>query len=397
MKIDINKFKIAPKELYPNFTLCIYGTVDENIIAWAKEHNVLINATDKYTNFVLPDNFEFIHAFTAPFKFDWLDGFSPNLNKKLHIGHFSNLVIGKAFKCLGICNNTVSIYGDTLTGEISNDEGLKLLREYQLKFNFHSSKELMASEVKLKDESILIDGIDDYQGTKIFKIDDENIVGVKSNGQTTYFYQDVALAQKINAPTLYLTGSEQENHFKALKKIFPYIEHISLGLVKVSGKKMGTRFGNVILIEDFLNEIKHILNNDNENLIYNVFAGFILNPKPEVDKKINIDILNNPNNSIGLYLSYTMARLYSAGCEPKYCSTNIFHSKELNFAYFKSKVNYKPNLLFYALVDLCKDISKLYETYTIKNNSDNKEMFDKKLGDLYVGFAKLGLFHIDKI
>lgn len=396
-KIDINKFKVAPKSLYQDFTLCIYGEIDNEMLFWAKQHGVLLNQTDKYVNFILPENFNCDDAFIQPPNFEWLDGFSPNLNKKLHIGHFSNLVLGKAFQSLGVCKNTVSIYGDTLTGDISNEDGLANLKIYQEKFKFKPSLELMASHVKLIDESILIDGTGDYNGTKIFEINDEKIVAIKSNGQTSYFYQDVALAQKLNSSTLYLTGAEQANHFKNLKELFPNIHHVSLGLVKVSGKKMGTRFGNVILIEDFIKEMNEVLNSEDENLIYNVFAGFILQSNPEVDKKINMDILNNPNNSFGLYLSYTMARLHSAGCEPLYSLENIFHSTELNYAYFKSKTNLKPNILFSAAVELCKDISGLYGTHMIKNNPDNKHMFDKKLGDLHMCFVKLGLFPVFKI
>jgi len=396
MKVDINKFKVAPKSLYPDFTLCLYGTIDEELLQWAQKHQIEIHNQGKYTNFILPENIDYSEAFINSNQFEWLDGFSPNLNKKLHIGHFSNLVIGKAFQSLGVCKNTVSIYGNTLTGDISNEDGLANLKIYQEKFKFKPSLELMASQVKLIDESILIDGAGDYNGTKIFEIKDEKIVAIKSNGQTSYFYQDVALAQKLNSPTLYLTGAEQENHFKNLKELYPHIKHISLGLVKVSGKKMGTRFGNVILIEDFINEVKEDFDNDYQ-LMYNVFAGFILHSNPEVDKNINLDIINNPHNSYGLYISYTSARLYSAGCTPKFSNQNLFHSKELNYAYCKSKYNLKPNILFNALCELCKEISSLYETNIIKDNPENKKIFDKKLGDLQKGSELLGLFPVFKI
>lgn len=394
MKININKFKIAPKELYPDFTLCIYGEVDDIILSWAKEHDVLVQKNDKYTNFTLPDTFDFTKAFIQPSQFEWLDGFSPNLNKKLHIGHFSNLVLGKAFKSLGICKNTVSIYGDTLTGEISNKEGLLDLKKYQEKFYFHPQLEFMASEVKLEDEFMLADGIEEYAGTKIFNIKGEKIVGIKSNGQTTYFYQDVALASKLNASTLYLTGAEQEIHFKNLKELFPSIKHISLGLVKVSGKKMGTRFGNVILIDEFVDSVKDSFDNDYQ-LIYNVFAGFILKSNPEVDKKINMDIINNPKNSSGLYISYTMARLFSAGCED--LEYDSFKTKKLDFALLKSKINLKPNVLFDALDDYCKEINGLYLTNYIQGNEENKNMFNHKLSELIYGCKKLGLFTIKKV
>jgi hypothetical protein len=322
-----------------------------------------------------------------------MDGFSPNLNKKLHIGHFSNLVISKSFKSLGVCKKTVSIYGDTLDGEVKTEDAVLSLNNYQKYFQFIADKSFLASEVKYGG-NLLKNGSGDYEGTQIFEIGPEKIVGIKSNGQTSYFYQDVSLAELLNAPTLYLTGKEQSNHFEILKKLFPNTRHIGLGLVKISGLKMSSRMGNVILIDEFIDQVKESFNDDLQ-LIYNVFAGFILKSNPEVDKVINLDIINNPKNSAGLYLSYTMARLISAGCELK--PIDYFNSRELEFAYLKSKYNLKPNILFEALVEHCKDINSLYPNFRIQNNSENRKMFELKLSDLIYGCSKLGLFTISKV
>lgn len=393
MKIDINKLKVVPKSVSNDFKLCVFGKPEIEVQDWIDFHKFNIEKTENYTNIILPNNIVLSDIFLEHKTFEWLDGFSPNLNKKLHIGHFSNLVIGKAFQTLGVCNKTVSIYGDTLDGEIKKEDAFEMLKKYQKDFNFFTDKTLMASEVNYNGD-LLSDGTDDYDGTKIFIIDDNKIVGIKSNGQTSYFYQDVALAEILNSPTLYLTGKEQCNHFNLLKKLFPNIHHIGLGLVKVSGAKMASRIGNVIFIDDFINQIKETFNNDLQ-LIYNVFAGFILKSNPDVDKGINLDIINNPKNSAGLYISYTMARLNSAGCELKH--NNKFNSQALEFAYLKSKINLKPNILFDALTEQCKLINSLYTSHIIKDNDKNKEMFNNLLSDLIYGCDKLGLFIIKHV
>jgi hypothetical protein len=393
MKIDINKIKVVPKSISNGFEICVYGTPEKDVKEWIDSNSFEIKTTDKYTNVVIPKDIILSNIFLEANKFDWMDGFSPNLNKKLHIGHFSNLVIGKAFKSLGVCEKTVSIYGDTLHGEVKKEDAILSLQKYQNDFQFFTDKPLMASEVKYNG-SLLKNGTGDYEGTKIFEVGDYKVVGIKSTGQTSYFYQDVSLAEMLNAPTLYLTGKEQCNHFEMLKKLFPKINHIGLGLVKVSGFKMASRIGNVILIEDFIEQVKETFNG-NLQLIYNVFAGFILKSNPDVDKGINLDIISNPKNSAGLYLSYTMARLNSAGCELK--TDDIFSSKELEFAYLKAKANLKPNLLFEALVEHCKEINSLYINHIIKDNDSNKSMFENKLSDLIYGCNKLGLFTIDKV
>ena len=394
MKTSINNFKVVPKTVKNNFELCVFGQLNEEQQQWVDNNNLKTYQSGNYTNIIIPEEVNFSSIFQPEHQFEWLDGFSPNLNKKLHIGHFSNLVIGKSFKSLGVCNRTVSIYGDTLSGEISNELGKELLLKYQQKFNYIPDLEFLASQMKLEDTSLLNDGEGEYEGTKIFNVSQEKIVGIKSDNSTTYFYQDVALASKLNAPTLYLTGAEQQNHFQNLSYLFPHIKHLSLGLVKVSGKKMGTRFGNVILIDEFVDSVKDNFDNDYQ-LIYNVFAGFILQSNPEVDKKINMDIINNPKNSSGLYISYTMARLFSAGCED--LEYDSFKTQKLDFAFLKAKINLKPNVLFDALDDYCKEINGLYLTNYIQGNEDNRNMFNHKLSELIYGCKKLGLFTIKKV
>lgn len=391
MKININKVKVNPKS--KDFELCVFGVPDSEVKQWIDINKFQSYQKDGYTNIIITDDIDLTNVFESGKKFNWMDGFSPNLNKKLHIGHFSNLVLSKAFNSLGVCDKTVSIYGDTLQGEVSKEDAISSLEIYQKEFNFYPDKSFMASEVKYNGD-LLKDGTDKYEGTKVFEVGEEKEVGIKSNGQTSYFYQDVALAETLNAPTLYLTGKEQCNHFNNLKKIFPDTEHIGLGLVKVSGKKMASRDGNVLFIDDFIEQVKETFNHDMK-LVYNVFAGFVLKSNPEVDKSINLDLISNPKNSAGLYLSYTMARLHSAGCELN--NYGKFDSTYLKFTEIKAKYNLKPNILFEALVEHCKHINTLYMSNIIKDNENNKKMFNKLLSDLIYGCSVLGLFAINKV
>ena len=65
-----------------------------------------------------------------------------------------------------------------------------------------------------------------------------------------------------HAKSLYVVGAEQETYFKqlraALKEMgfnwWDQIEHISFGLMNLNGKKMSTRKGNVVSLEDVLND-----------------------------------------------------------------------------------------------------------------------------------------------
>ena len=415
MKIDITKLKTVPEFARKGtaFELCHYGQLTEEIKNWISFHNLDSYEKGPYTNIEIK-NVSLQELFNPFRPYSYMDGFSPNLNKELHIGHLSNMVLSKAFHNMGIALNTISIYGDTMPGEISKEDALVLLGFYMEHFNHFPNKSFYASEMKYKGNLLVLETEDKYAGCHIFPVGDEKVVGIKSDNSTSYFYQDVCLAEELNQlceqkslsnKTLYLTGAEQENHFRLLKNLFPNIDHIPLGLVKVSGKKMGTRFGNVIYIHHFLSELKEIMFKEETHgqaeferqlqLSYNIFAGFILKATPESDKNVVMDVVGNPKNSPGLYLSYTVARLHSAGmalvCEEK------FNDIEIEYAYLKSQHLLKPNILFEAITELSNKINALYVDYHIAGNEENQKMFAILLSDLLLGMKKLGLFHTKKV
>jgi arginyl-tRNA synthetase len=248
--------------------------------------------------------------------------------------------------------------------------------------------------MKLKDESLLKDGEDIYEGSKVFDLGNEKLVAIKSSGATTYFYQDVALANKLKASTLYLTGVEQDNHFKSLNKLFPDTNHIGLGLVLLDGKKMSSSEGNVIYMNDFIDDLMSKFNND-IHLVYNIIAGQILKSTPKSSKSIDTKLISNPKLSLGLYLSYTMAHIKSCGVTTQ--NNNKFYSNELEFNELKAKQNLSPNILFDSLINHCKKINKLYETHYIKGNDENIKLFSDLISDLELGMKKIGMFPVDKV
>lgn len=391
MKIDINKIKLSPEKF--GFNFCQYGDLTEEIKSWSEYWNFKTEKSGPYTNILINHNTEISEIFNTSKVYEYVDGFSPNLNKHLHVGHLSNLVIANAMQKLGIGNKFISILGDTLDGSVEKDDAFKSYQKYCSNFGYNVSDIYYASDMKIKDESILVDGEGEYKGSKNFNLGDEKIVGIKSSGKTTYFYQDVALAEHLSESTLYLTGFEQNNHFKSLKKIHPQVNHIGLGLVLLDGKKMSSSEGNIIFLEDFISQLLETFNDI--KLVYNILAGQILKSTPTTTKSIDTKLLGNPKLSLGLYLSYTMAHIKSCGVSTK--PINKYNSKELEFAEVKSKVNLAPNILFESLVEHCKKINKLYENNYIKGNPENIEIFSNLISDLELGMKHLGMFSIDKV
>tara|TARA_R110000772_G_scaffold2410_1_gene8351 strand:- start:59455 stop:60630 length:1176 start_codon:yes stop_codon:yes gene_type:complete len=391
MKIDINLIKTTPKNLEFNF--CVFGEPNTEVKQWIDYHNLTTISSGKFTNIIIPKDVSMEDLFTEKEVYEYMDGFSPNLNKNLHVGHLSNLTIASTFQSMGITKNVISIMGDTLSGSVNSEEAFKNYENTCNLFKFGLGDIFYASKMKYKGD-LLIDGTDKYIGTKIFNVNEDKVVGIKSDGSTSYFYQDVALASHLNDNTLYLTGFEQNNHFNQLEVLFPNNDHLGLGLVMIDGKKMSSSDGNIILAQEIIDKFKNEF--EDIKVGVNILKGQILKSKPSSVKNINTKDIHNPKTSFGLYLSYTTARLHSAGSVP---SKNItdFNSNEMKYLYLKSKYNLTPNVLLKGLVELSSKINNLYLNYTIKGNEDNQKMFQPLLDDLVYGMDKIGMYYIEKI
>ncbi len=108
------------------------------------------------------------------------------------------------------------------------------------------------------------------QGAEIVDLTEYNLNPAlirKSDGATLYITRDLAAALYRKrtydfAKSLYVVGNEQSNHFKQLKAVLKELgfewsddmEHIPFGLITQGGKKLSTRKGKIVLLEEVLNE-----------------------------------------------------------------------------------------------------------------------------------------------
>ena len=246
------------------------------------------------------------------------------------------------------------------------------------------------------------------QGARIIDLEEYGMAPCliqKSNGSSTYATRDLA-AILYRARTydfdkaLYVTSYEQTLHFKQVfqvakllgldKKYTDGLEHISYGMVLLETGKMSTRDGNVVKLEDLLNEAieraKEIINEKNPKL----------KNKDEIAKKVGVGavVFNDLSNSrvkdeifnwdrilsfqgeTGPYLQYTYVRTKSiiekAGGLPsfenidkKYLledSANKILKILYNFEKTLIQVTEKnePCILSRYLIDLAKAYSNFY-------------------------------------
>lgn len=160
----------------------------------------------------------------------------------------------------------------------------------------------------------------------------------KSDGATLYVTRDLAAA--INrkhtydfVKSLYVVGNEQSLHFTQLRQVLTKmgydwsqdIEHIPFGLILKDGKKMSTRKGIIVLLEEVLNEAielaKTTIEEKNPNLANKeevaeaVGVGAIifsdLKQHRKHDIEFNLPAMLQTEGETGPYVQYANARAHS--------------------------------------------------------------------------------------
>lgn len=247
------------------------------------------------------------------------------------------------------------------------------------------------------------------QGAKIIDLEDEGIntpcIIEKSNGSTTYATRDLAaILYRARIydfdKVLYLTSYEQALHFKQVFTVAKYLDldekylkgliHVPFGMVQLPTGKMSTREGNIIKLEELLNEAieraEKIIEEKNPEL----------EDKKETAKKVGVGavIFNDLSNSrvkdeifewdkilnfqgeTGPYIQYTYVRtksvLEKARKLPelkdiKLDVLNDIYSQTIikliyNFQDILVQVTRKeePSILSRYLIDLAKAFSSFY-------------------------------------
>ena len=257
------------------------------------------------------------------------------------------------------------------------------------------------------------------QGAKIIDLEDKGIntpcIIQKSNGSTTYATRDLA-AILYRARTydfdkaLYVVSYEQTLHFKQVfevakllgidEKYTNGLKHVPFGMVSLPTGKMSTREGNIVKLEELLNEsiarAKEIIEEKNPEL----------EDKDEVAKKVGVGavIFNDLSNSrikdevfdwnqilnfqgeTGPYVQYTYVRTKSVLEKAEYMPTigEVKFDKLLdesskniikliyNFENILIQITEKeePSILSRYLIDLAKAFSNFY--------NDNKILVEDK-------------------
>ena len=264
----------------------------------------------------------------------------------------------------------------------------------------------------------------DSEGAKVVDLgsDMPPCIIIKSNGSSTYATRDLA-AILYRARTydydkaIYVTSYEQILHFKQIFKTAIYLgldekyikglEHVPFGMVLLKTGKISTREGNIIKLEDLLNEAversKKVIESKNPNLenkddvAHKVGIGAVifndLSNSRIKDEIFDWDIMLNFNGETGPYIQYMCVRtksvLEKAGYIPELKDVDLSklddeNSKNLvnilyNFNQTLVNVTEKeePSILSRYLISLAKEYSSFYNNCHILN--EDKSLQDARL------------------
>lgn len=130
---------------------------------------------------------------------------------------------------------------------------------------FYSDK--MDEVVEILREKNLLTESDGAQVVDLSELNIPPCIVLKSDGATIYATRDIAAALYRHRTydfykNIYVVGIPQALHFKQIFAVMEKAgwewaegcEHVGFGLVKLPGKNMSTRHGDVVLLEDVLNE-----------------------------------------------------------------------------------------------------------------------------------------------
>ncbi|WP_315078686.1 arginine--tRNA ligase [uncultured Clostridium sp.] len=263
---------------------------------------------------------------------------------------------------------------------------------------------------ELKDKRLLVES----NGAQVVMLDDYNMppcIVLKGDGASIYATRDLAAAMYRKKTydfykSIYVVGSPQALHFKQVFKVLELAGHewandcvhVGFGLVKFADRKLSTRKGEVVLLDDLIREsvekTLEVINEKNPNL----------ENKEEVAKKIGVGAIiftylkNSREKDIvfdwkeilsfegetGPYVQYSYARANSIISRAENISSKVDFSKlssKEEFELVKVLANFnnqiklatdklEPSILTRYVIEVAKSFNKFYNAHSVLNLDD---------------------------
>ncbi|WP_341202479.1 arginine--tRNA ligase [Planomicrobium okeanokoites] len=248
------------------------------------------------------------------------------------------------------------------------------------------------------------DLLTESQGAEVVDLTEEGLPPFlirKSDGATLYGTRDLtaALYRKVNyhfAKSLYVVGQEQTLHFRQLKLVLKKMgydwsddmEHIPFGFILKDGKKMSTRKGKVVLLDQVLKDVIELAEKNIEErnpalankteTAQMVGVGAVIFHDLKTERQNNVEFsleaMLRFEGATGPYVQYTHARACSilrksgisvdeikaVGLDESYSWEVIKDLMAFPEVIFKSFEQSEPSVIARYAIELAQDFNKYY-------------------------------------
>ncbi len=297
--------------------------------------------------------------------------------------------------------------------EVSLQEFNRIYKELGVTFDSYNGEAFFNDKMQpvvyeLREKGLL----EEYSGAQVvnFLEDSNPALILKSDGSSLYMTRDLAAAlyrkkEYDFVMSLYVAGGEQTGHFKQLKQVLKKmgydwsdnIHHIPFGLITQGGKKLSTRKGNVVFLDQVLKDAVSLaeqqIEEKNPNLsnkkqvAHDVGVGAVVFHDLKNDRMDNFDFdleeVVRFEGDTGPYVQYTNARAQSIlrKANKEISMDNLSLNDDWSFAVAKALADFpaivekasekfEPSIIAKYALDLSKKFNKYYANVRILDEDD---------------------------
>ena len=297
--------------------------------------------------------------------------------------------------------------------EVSLQEFNRIYKELGVTFDSYNGEAFFNDKMRPVVDELREKGLlEESRGAQVVNLgEDENpALILKSDGSSLYMTRDLAAAlyrkkEYDFVMSLYVAGGEQTGHFKQLKQVLKKmgydwsdnIHHIPFGLITQGGKKLSTRKGNVVFLDQVLKDAVSLaeqqIEEKNPNLsnkkqvAHDVGVGAVVFHDLKNDRMDNFDFdleeVVRFEGDTGPYVQYTNARAQSIlrKANKEISMDNLSLNDDWSFAVAKALADFpaivekasekfEPSIIAKYALDLSKKFNKYYANVRILDEDD---------------------------
>lgn len=297
--------------------------------------------------------------------------------------------------------------------EVSLQEFNRIYKELGVTFDSYNGEAFFNDKMQPVVDELREKGLlEESRGAQVVNLgkDENPALILKSDGSSLYMTRDLAAAlyrkkEYDFVMSLYVAGGEQTGHFKQLKQVLKKmgydwsdnIHHIPFGLITQGGKKLSTRKGNVVFLDQVLKDAVSLaeqqIEEKNPNLsnkkqvAHDVGVGAVVFHDLKNDRMDNFDFdleeVVRFEGDTGPYVQYTNARAQSIlrKANKEIAMDNLSLNDDWSFAVAKALADFpaivekasekfEPSIIAKYALDLSKKFNKYYANVRILDEDD---------------------------